>query len=318
MSSSHSQKRAADSDASAAPKSKKRATTQRPKEREVDAPRPAPTPEQIAANERRLEQILQEVQAMIPDELEEINEELESGSYDLYLECNHTRSAKCRARKCVVRTTHQMYGDKIISKYRAIGVDVRKHLAKTFVGDYMPYERPVDANGLAAAIKDWIALGGKAYDASLYSNKAYQTALESYRHDNAASGYGEFERAPVAPKISDYTDVQPVERKLSDVVLQSMGAGHLLGKVPVEVLIVILDVAGSVPPSMTKVAWDAAEAVQEGGEGAVVVEDDQDAGVTSIPVLDGPSAVGAPALSGGSIAEPIEISDQGEVVEVLA
>ncbi|KAK5681946.1 hypothetical protein LTS10_006481 [Elasticomyces elasticus] len=167
----------------------------------------------------------------------------------------------------------------------------------------MPYERPVDANGLAAAIKDWIALGGKAYDASLYSNKEYQTALEYYRHDNAALGYGQFERAPVAPKISDYTDVTPVERKLSEVVLQS--------KVPIEVLIVILDVAGSVPPSMTNAAWEAAEAVQEGGEGAIAMEDDQDAGVASIPIPDNPSA---PALGSGSVAEPIKIIDQGEVL----
>ncbi|KAK3651578.1 hypothetical protein LTR56_004307 [Elasticomyces elasticus] len=121
---SSGQKRAADNDASTAPKGKKRATKQSRKEREVDAPRPAPTPEHTTANERRLEQIRQEVLAMIPDELEEINEELESGSFDLYLECNHTGSAKCRARKCVVRATHQMYGDKIISKHRVSGVDV--------------------------------------------------------------------------------------------------------------------------------------------------------------------------------------------------
>ncbi|KAK4894431.1 hypothetical protein LTR27_007317 [Elasticomyces elasticus] len=197
---------------------------------------------------------------------------------------------------------------------KAIGVDVRNHLAKTFIGDYMPYERPVDANGLAAAIKDWIALGGKAYDASLYSNKGYQTALKYYRHDNAASGYGQFELAPVAPKISDYTDVQPVERKLSDVVLQSMSAGHLIGKVPIEVLIVILDVAGSVPPSMTKAAWEAEEAEQEGSESVIAEGDDQ--GVASAAISDpsGASTAAALVTGSGTAAEPIQISDQGEVL----
>ncbi|KAK5710406.1 hypothetical protein LTR17_018935 [Elasticomyces elasticus] len=246
-----------------------------------------------------------------PDERQAITDELESGTCVVQAECK------------------QQYDERIIGPYRinlnatkpssrhwseAIGVDVRKHLAKTFIGDYIRYERPVDANSLAAAIKDWIFLGGKAYDASLYSNKAYQIALSYYRHDNAASGCGQFERAPVVPNNSDYTDVQPAERKLSDVVLQSLGAGHLVGKVPMEVLIVILDVAGSVPPSMTKAAWDAAEAVQEGGQGAIAVEDDHDAGIESIPVPDNPSAAGTPALDGGSVAEPVRISDQGEVL----
>lgn len=54
----------------------------------------------------------------LPDELQEITQDLQSGSHVLLLEHNSARNAKCRAFKCLVQTHGVWYDEKIQSPYR--------------------------------------------------------------------------------------------------------------------------------------------------------------------------------------------------------
>lgn len=230
----------------------------------------------------------------LPDERQEIIDELESGSHALVLEHNSTTNAKCRARKCLVNDFNERWSEKIQSPYRinlyatqpsrehwsqqekpnrrffhvscieAIIPDLAKHLTLPPFRVVQPRMAgfSVSYNEFHPAIIDWVENGGKAFNAESYA--AYTEALQKYLEsiENVQRGhlFHQDEQCscyplPERPKSTELIAGEPSDCKLTDVLFDVLRDGH---PVPKKYSLPLLEFRGINPSNLSQPAANAA------------------------------------------------------------
>ncbi|KAK4540923.1 hypothetical protein LTR36_008431 [Oleoguttula mirabilis] len=184
-----------------------------------------------------------------------------------------------------VRPTNEHWSQRIspvrrfyhVSCLESIGVDLAQHLR-------LQAAVPERADGVVVdvyqvsfhpAIEDWVMNKGKTFDAELYKNSDYRAAREDYKHQKLMRpSFGYYNRAgrgvhvgpeasrpePVQPKLSDFipAEEEMQERRLTEVLLDVMGGGHLSASVfSADLRIKVLEVWGQIPESLSETSIDA-------------------------------------------------------------
>lgn len=174
------------------------------------------TPHKDEADRLRAFYISRENQVCIPlpDERQDIMDELDSGSHELVLEHNGVRTSKCRALKCLVKESACQSHERICSPYRlnlqarhmdeahwsqldkpnrrffhvscfeAIGLDMLMYvtLPPEMVLRHTRSEcSQILRHNFHPAIIDWVTCKGEAFEAGLYS--CYERALATYQKE---------------------------------------------------------------------------------------------------------------------------------------
>ncbi|KAK4899563.1 hypothetical protein LTR27_003296 [Elasticomyces elasticus] len=104
-------------------------------------------------------------------------------------------------------------------------------------------------DGIPYCAKQWAANDGACWPSKLYSYDKFRAANEEYQSLQEAQNLGEPDT--VKPKIQDFlTADQMCAGTLSQVLLDNMGAGHLL-RLKSGTLMHILEIWGHVPDELT-------------------------------------------------------------------
>ncbi|KAK5681947.1 hypothetical protein LTS10_006482 [Elasticomyces elasticus] len=187
-------------------------------------------------------------------------------------------------------------------RWERIGVDMLKYLK--FHGTKIVKNNDVCEvtmtipDGIPYCAKQWAANDGGCWPSKLYNNDKFRAANEEYQSLQEAQKIGEPDE--VKPKIQDFlTADQMCAGTLSQVLLDNMGAGHLL-RLKSGTLMRILEVWGRVPDELTakallaKLDKQAAERKEKDalGEKDVAKRAEPGDGITSATTIGETSTVG--------------------------
>lgn len=227
----------------------------------------------------------------------------------LNFDVEEAQDTECHAKKCLAQEHYPLFDDMILSPYRihlqpkqaiedpnrryfhvscleAIGVDIARNLNTGLPHTPYPMMGYLDTNFFHPAILDWIMYKGKSFDAVLYRDftKAlmeFRRQKEEYRARRLLGTHEDLDRPGEMPQTCDFIQSEPSERKLSDVLLDTMGGNHLITRIDAEMKVMLLEVLGFVPADMSETAV-AAQEVAEAANKAELERADSAAASTPI------------------------------------
>lgn len=127
-----------------------------------------------------------------------------------------------------------------VSCIEATGVDLAKYLKRPPEALVSPLLAgySVQYNDYHPAIADWVANEGKAFNAELYDSEEFRKAREVYEQDRdhrimthmfrPAPDDDPSDPVKEPPRSTDFLPGEPTKRKLTDVLLDTMGIGRFI------------------------------------------------------------------------------------------
>ncbi|KAI1340956.1 hypothetical protein F5Y15DRAFT_414677 [Xylariaceae sp. FL0016] len=173
---------------------------------------------------------------------DEITQDLETGDYHLKYHDNAGNACKCRADLCVVCLHHQGGSRRIRSngtgcllieansqaepKRPRNGNFTQRYFhfvcLEAMEIDILKYMSQCEQRSLPVPIRDWIKHGGKTFDFDFYDK------MKSAGNSGCITGNQDGHM--IVPHAITYNKGELVQRDLSDVILGTCGAPHLVGQ----------------------------------------------------------------------------------------